>query len=161
MAEMQAVYEEYAVPVYRYLLGLCGNAQDAEELCAETFYQAVRSIHRYDGSCKLLTWLCQIAKHSWYKELARRRHKTLPLEAADGAEGRMAGPEAAAEDVEARLALYRGMQALDEKTREVMYLRLTGELSFGQIAEVLGKTETWARVTFYRGKERLKNGQEN
>ena len=53
---------------------------------------------------------------------------------------------------------YKKMQNLDEKTREVMYLRITGELSFKEIGEILNKTENWARVTFYRGKNKLKEG---
>lgn len=43
-----------------------------------------------------------------------------------------------------------------EPYREVMYLRLFGNLSFKEIGEVMGKTENWARVTFYRGKERVR-----
>jgi len=56
---------------------------------------------------------------------------------------------------ESKVALYQKLQSLDEKTREVMYLRLTGELSFREIGEILKKNETWARVTFYRGKQKL------
>jgi RNA polymerase sigma-70 factor (ECF subfamily) len=47
---------------------------------------------------------------------------------------------------------------MDEMTREVMYLRLTGELSFAEIGDILGKTENWARVTFYRGKQKIVKG---
>ena len=53
---------------------------------------------------------------------------------------------------DAKLRMYQKLQKLDGKTREVMYLRLTGELSFREIGEILEKNETWARVTFYRGK---------
>ena len=59
-------------------------------------------------------------------------------------------------DAEEKLELYKRMQKLDEKTREVIYLRITGELSFKEIGNILNKTENWARVTFYRGKEKLK-----
>ena len=55
-----------------------------------------------------------------------------------------------------KISLYRKMQKLDEKTREVIYLRITGELSFKEIGVILNKTENWARVTFYRGKNKLK-----
>ena len=48
------------------------------------------------------------------------------------------------------------MQQLNEQTREVIYLRITGELSFKEIGQILGKTENWARTVFYRGKEKLK-----
>ena len=55
-----------------------------------------------------------------------------------------------------KISLYKKIQKLDEKTREVIYLRITGELSFKEIGIILNKTENWARVTFYRGKNQLK-----
>ena len=57
-----------------------------------------------------------------------------------------------------KISLYKKIQSLDEKTREVIYLRITGELSFKEIGIILNKTENWARVTFYRGKNKLKEG---
>lgn len=55
-----------------------------------------------------------------------------------------------------KILLYQKMQKLDKETREVIYLRITGELSFKEISTILDKTENWARVTFYRGKNKLK-----
>ncbi len=55
-----------------------------------------------------------------------------------------------------KIRLYKKMQKLDTQTREVMYLRITGELSFKEIGIILNKTENWARVTFYRGKNQFK-----
>ena len=60
-----------------------------------------------------------------------------------------------------KITLYKNLQKLDEKTREVIYLKITGELSFKEIGEILNKTENWARVTFYRGKQKLKEGDLN
>ena len=57
---------------------------------------------------------------------------------------------------EEKMNLYKKMQNLDDKTREVMYLRITGELSFKEIGIIMNKNENWARVTFYRGKNKLK-----
>ena len=51
------------------------------------------------------------------------------------------------------MAWLRRVHQLPEPGREVVYLRAFGGLSFREIGDVLGKTETWARVTFYRGKE--------
>ena len=62
---------------------------------------------------------------------------------------------------EEKMELYKKLQKLDEKTREVIYLRITGELSFKEIGTILNQTENWARVTFYRGKQKLKEGDEN
>lgn len=80
MLDMDSVYREYVTVVYKFLLSLCYEEDMAEELTQETFYQAVRSANRYDGSCKVSTWLCQIAKHLWYQEVEHRKRKgTSPL----------------------------------------------------------------------------------
>ena len=63
-------------------------------------------------------------------------------------------------DQSGRLDLLRRVHGLPEPGREVVYLRIFGNLSFREIGAVLGRTETWARVTYYRCKERLKNGGE-
>ena len=81
MLDMDVVYQRHAEMVFRFLMTLCRDEDTAEELTQETFYQAVRSSKKYDGSCKVSTWLCQIAKHLWFRELDRRRKKTsLPLQ---------------------------------------------------------------------------------
>lgn len=59
-----------------------------------------------------------------------------------------------------KVEVFRMLHQFDETTREVMYLRLTGELSFAEIGSIMGKTENWARVTFYRGKQKLMKGRE-
>ena len=59
---------------------------------------------------------------------------------------------------EVRLELLRRVHSLPQAQREVVYLRVFGGLSFREIGDVLGRTETWARVTFYRGKEKLRDG---
>ena len=73
MLDMDEAYREYAQMVYKFLLSLCYEEEMAEELTQETFYQAVRTSKKYDGSCKVSTWLCQIAKHLWYREIERRK----------------------------------------------------------------------------------------
>ena len=77
----EQIYLQYYKPVYAYLMTLCQNEELAAELTQETFYQAVRSIHRFDGSCQVSTWLCQIAKHLCYQQLRKtRREEPLPEE---------------------------------------------------------------------------------
>ena len=66
MFQPEKDFEEYGMFVFKYLMSLCGNADLAEELTQETFYRAIRSSGKFDGSCKVSTWLCQIAKHIWY-----------------------------------------------------------------------------------------------
>ena len=64
------IYIEYAGVVKRFLISLSGNVDLAEDLTQETFYQAYKSIHRYNGKCKMSVWLCQIAKHIYFDYLA-------------------------------------------------------------------------------------------
>ena len=70
----------------------------------------------------------------------------------------VADPDASGvmESDEGRLSLFQAMQGLDSTVREVVYLRVMGDLSFQQIGKILGRTENWTRVTFYRAKEKLR-----
>ena len=159
MEDLDAIYRRHAATVYKYLLSLCHDGHTAEELTQETFYQAVRSIDRFDGSCQVSTWLCQIAKHLFYQQLRKsRREEPLPEE--ETALPPLPSAEEEVLDQTGRLDLLRRVHDLPEPGREVVYLRIFGSLSFREIGQVLGKTETWARVTYYRCKERLKTGGE-
>ena len=51
------------------------------------------------------------------------------------------------------MEVLKALHQLKDPMRETMYLRLVGNLTFAQIGEVMGRSENWARVTFYRGKE--------
>ena len=110
----------------------------AEELTQETFYQAVRSAHKYDGTCKLSTWLCQIAKHLWYQELDKRKRKgTSMLE--ESMVSHKAGPEDELCIREEKMDVFKKVHILDENAKEVMLLRITGAFSFKEIGEIFGK----------------------
>lgn len=156
MDDMDQIYQQHAQTVYRFLLAQCKDPGLAEELTQETFYQAIRSIHRFDGTCKLSVWLCQIAKHLWYQHLRKqKREAPMPEEPPEIS---LPSAEEGLLEQEGRLELLKQIHALPELQREVVYLRAFGGLSFREIGDVLGKTETWARVTFYRGKEQLRKG---
>lgn len=161
MQDIEKLYNDYFQTVFKYLFCMTHDADISEELTQETFYQAVKTYDNFRGDCKVSVWLCQIAKHLWYKEYRRRNKYT-----SDSID-EISDSFSATENVEniilesdLKIALYQKLQTLDEKTRGVIYLRLTGELSFRQIGEILNRNETWARVTFYRGKQKLmKEGQ--
>ena len=149
---IEDIYKAHSQTVYRYLLTLTHDAELSEELTQETFYQAIRSIERFDKSCKISTWLCAIAKNTL--QTYRRKHPiTSELDELSTI------TNSTESDVIARMnhiELLKKMHSLDETTREVLYLRLFGDLSFREIGDILSKTENWARVTFYRGEEKLK-----
>ena len=62
---------------------------------------------------------------------------------------------------EEKIELFKNIQKLDELSRQIIYLKMVGNLNFIEIAEILGKTANWARVTFYRAKQKLKEENEN
>ena len=166
MQNIEEVYKEYSNTVFKYLFCLTGKEELAEDLTQETFAIAIKEIGKFRGDCKISVWLCQIAKHLWYKELKKRKKNTNV--SINDLNEELTTDESIEEiicDKEDKLKLFKSMQKLDEKSKEVMYLRLIGNLNFTEIGEVLGKTPNWARVTFYRAKQKIrevnKNGKEN
>lgn len=116
MLDMDVIYREYADSIFRFLMTLCGEVCTAEELTQETFYQAVRSAHKYDGTCKVSTWLCQIAKHLWYRELDKRKRKgTSMLE--ESMVSDKAGPEDELCIREEKMDVFKKVHILDETAR--------------------------------------------
>jgi RNA polymerase sigma-70 factor (ECF subfamily) len=129
----------------------------AEELTQETFYLATKYIDSFRSECKIQVWLCQIAKNLWYKELKRR--KKFAVLSMDSEIGEMRSSTNIEEEFienEERELLHKQMEKLDGLTKELVVLRLTTELTFKDIAQVLGKSEVWTRVTYYRWKEQMK-----
>lgn len=148
------IYSEYADMVFRYLMCLCHDADVAEELTQETFCRAIQSSFKVREDCKVSTWLCQIAKHVWYQDLEKRRKHTYhPLDEDLAADGD--SPEEIVIRAEDKMELFQKVHALKEMEKEVVLLRITGAFAFREIGELFGKSENWARVTFYRAKQKL------
>lgn len=150
MDSMEQIYLKHAKTVYGFLLSKTKDPHLAEELTQETFYQAVKNIKKFEKNSSISTWLCGIAKNIWFEYL--RKHKNqMPLEDALTIES---------ESVETlyfknwdNIHIIKAIHNLKEPMREVVYLRTIGNLTFRQIGEIMGKTENWARVNYYRGKE--------
>ena len=149
--EMELLYQDYAKSVFQFLFNLTHDADWSEELTQETFYRAFRSLHRYDGSCKMLVWLCQIAKHVWYQEVDKRNRKQT-VELVEDVPATQLSTEEIAIHAEEKEFLYKAVYTLPVPMRDVAYMRLAGDFSFAEIGRILGKNENWARVTFYRAK---------
>ncbi len=151
---MEEIYKEHAKSVFRYLFSLSHDEDLAEELTQETFYRAVYSVDKYDGTCKMSVWLCQIAKHIWYQEL-EKRNKNKTEELTEYIASSELSPEDKIVKNTDKLSLYMRINRLDGPMKEVVYLRLTGEFSFAEIGEILDKSENWARTAFYRAKQKI------
>ena len=153
MEEFEAVYRQYFADVYRYALALSRDAHTAEEVTQETFFKALTAIDGFRGQCPLRVWLCRIARNQ-YLTLCRERAKYVE-NAAEHGDG---GIEEGFARQETARQLHRLLHDLPEPYKEVFSLRTFGELPFAQIGELFDKTESWARVTYFRARTKLKEG---
>lgn len=161
MKDIEQIYQENALAVYKYVFCLCQNKDIAEEIVQETFVIAVKEINHFRGDCKVLVWLCQIAKHIWYKEIKRKKKNSIISidEMTENID--FHSVEENFLEKQDKLELFKSIQKLEDNLKEVLYLRIMGNLTFGEIGEILNKTPNWARVTFYRGKEKIKEEWNN
>ena len=147
---MEKIYMQNAKLVYGFLLSKCNNPSIAEELTQETFYQAMKGWKGFKGQCAVSTWLCGIAKRQYFTWC--RKPKPLPVEEIP------AGNEDFTDellDKERRLRIHALLHDLPEPYKEVVTLRTFGDLSHEEIGTLFGKTASWARVTYYRGRQML------
>lgn len=116
---------------------------------------AVKDIDKFKGECKIATWLCQIAKYIWYKDLRKRKNE-IPLEQIENTNYLEKSMEEIVCESNEKIELLKKIQNLDNDTRTVMHLRILGNLEYSEIATIMNKTANWARVTFFRGKEKIR-----
>ena len=153
MADIERLYGEYYGFIYKYLLGFCHNESLAEELTAETFFRAYINIACLRREEKAPVWLCAIAKHLYYAHYNKSKKQMDLMDAAE-----LADPSDHAESTldtlfakEVLLQVYE----LKEPYRDVCLLSVVGGRSFKEISRLYQKSESWARVTFYRAKQMI------
>lgn len=153
MQSADELYTQYADKVYRYLLRLCGNKPLAEDLTQDTFLQAIQKSESFKGNCAIDTWLCAIAHNLFVNAVKKRENRNESLNGLD-----LQSPfsiEDALADRDTAATVHAALHALSEPYKEVFSLRVMGELGYDEIARIFGKTENWARVTFFRAKQKL------
>ena len=155
MRGFEELYHTQGRPVYRFLLALTGDEGQAEELLQETFYQAFLHIDRFEGRSSLYTWLCCIGKNAWLRECRRRsRYADTPYEELK-LEAPAPTPEEAMLRREQAQRLRRAVLELEDPQREVFILHAYGGLKLKEIAALHQKSESWARVTYFRARKTI------
>lgn len=149
----ESIYKKYYSIVYRYLVSLTKDTSLAEELTQETFFKALRNIRKYDPSQKMLTWLCAIAKNSYFSTVKSKNRYAELDEAQADEEGDIVDRLIESESC---MEILKTVHHLEEPYKEVFTLRTLGGLSFRQIAELFGRNENWARVTYFRSRTKIK-----
>ena len=155
--DFDELYNAYADDVYRYALSLCGDKHTAEDITSEAFLKAIKASDSFRGDCSVRVWLCQIAKNTFLNLTKRGKFITeMPTDMPSD------------EDFEQKLLdrsqafeIHQTLHLLDEPYKEVFSLRFFAELSFAEIGELFKKSESWARVTFHRAKNKIREAIEN
>lgn len=153
MADFEKIFNDNRDYVFKYLLKLTRNAPLAEELTQETFFRAYMNYAGLRDKEKVSVWLCQIAKNtyfSWYNE--HKKMTSLEEEASDGGLDPLEERFAQKELSDQALAC---LHQLAEPYKEVFMLSVFGGFSLKDISKLFGKSESWARVTFHRARQKL------
>ena len=156
MLDFEMVFRDNNQFIFRFLMKLCGDASLAEELTQETFFRAYMNMSALRNEEKVAVWLCQIAKNTyfaWFNEQKRKQpiSQLIPTDST---------PDIAELFEEKELAgrAFSVLHALEEPYKEVFMLSVFGGLSLKDISAMFGKSESWARVTFYRAKQKIMEG---
>ena len=152
MIEFETIYLKYSKDVYTFLFSLSRNEHVAEELTQETFYKAFKNINQFKGTCKMSVWLCQIAKNSFFTYYKKQKKYGYEI---DVKVPDYTNFEEQLIDKEMTSKIYQQLHSLNEPYKEVFALHLFGEMSFTDISQMFGKSESWARVTYHRAKIKI------
>ena len=158
MADFEKIYRDHRIRIYAFLMKLCNDADLAEELTQETFYQAYKSLSRYNGRCEMFTWLAAIAKNVFFTYLRKTKAESMVIDLY------VTDLEASLDDepgyrLQRKLDIHRVEQAIagiPQKYSEVLILRIYGELPYEEIARKLGISVGSAKVIYFRAKNYVK-----
>ena len=154
---MEEIYKVYAKRIYTYLLSLAKDEYIAEELLQETFYSAIKNINKFRNESSIKTWLFTIAKNKWI-DYCKKNKKLLETPIYEKEQDILCSTSFEEDFLNKNelLDVCKQIHKLDEKSKEVVYLRLFTNFSFKEIANIIGKTEENTRIIFFRAKNKLK-----
>lgn len=146
------VYEKYFRDVYLFILAISKSADVAEEITQATFFKALKEYKNFKGDKYMKSWLCQIAKNLYVDQM--RKKKIFSLDEVKEAAA-FTDIEESMIDKNDAISIYKILHCLEEPYKEVFTLRVLGELSFKEIADIFNKNDSWARVTYYRARIKI------
>jgi RNA polymerase sigma-70 factor (ECF subfamily) len=150
------LYRRYVVRVYRYLFSHVGLAEAAEDLTSQVFCAAWEGMAHYQERGSFTAWLFRIARNK-ANDHFRRQRPDLPLDETVLLLGEEFDPLASLEKSEALHRLAELVTRLAPGQLELLRLRFAADLSFGQIASLLGRNEGSVKMSFYRLLEHLRS----
>jgi RNA polymerase sigma-70 factor, ECF subfamily len=147
--------------IYSLCYRMTGDSQEAEDLAQEAFLRLYRSVGGFRPGTRLRPWFRRIAVNVCLDALRRRREATVPLdkllemETQPRAARREEMPEEAYLSREVRVEVQRGLLKLAGDYRAVLVLRYLEDLSYQEIAEVMGVPVSTVETRLFRAKKML------
>jgi RNA polymerase sigma-70 factor (ECF subfamily) len=158
VTEFADIYETYFADVELYLRAICRDEALAEELTEQVFFRALKALPTFRGDCDIRTWLCAMARNAFVSH-QRKEKPSQSIEELQIPDSRKTVEEWIV-DQEQAMAIHRILHDLPEPYKEVFSLRIFGQLSFGDIGSLFGRTANWACVTYHRARQKIQSEME-
>lgn len=167
MAAFEELAEKYKQPIVNMMYRMLHDLDEAEDIAQNVFIRVYQSANRYEVSAKFSTWIFTIARRLCLNEIRRRgRHPAESLESSQAEsedqparqfeDARTSSPPDAALHGELARKIDEALAELPEKQRLAIVLCRQDELSYEEIAKVLGCTVPATKSLIHRGRETLK-----
>ena len=153
MTEFEKLFDENREFIFKYLMKMTQNVSLSEELTQETFFRAYMNYASLRNKEKASVWLCQIAKNTYYAWYNEQKKKASIDDLDFMSDSKIIEDEFVQKELSQKALLC--LHELDEPYKEVFMLSVFGGFSLKDISSIFGKSESWARVTFYRAKQKL------
>lgn len=145
------LFECYRRPVYLFGLKMLGDADGARDLVQDVFLRVWERRGQLQSPDRFRSWLFAIARNRCLSRL-RRDHAQVDLDEAPPAALAVAPAPDAREREQDLARLQRALAALSVEHREVLVLREYQELSYREIAEVLGASESAVKSRLFKAR---------
>jgi RNA polymerase sigma-70 factor, ECF subfamily len=153
-ATFAAHYQTFLTPVYRYLYARIGNRDDAEDLTAAVFTEALAGWSRYRERGEFEAWLFTIVRRRLI-DYRRRSRPTVTLDAVEALVIAGADPADAAVRTDQLRELAAAVARLSDADQDLLGLRFAADLGYREIGTILGRSEDAVKMAVHRLLERL------
>ncbi len=157
-AAFGCLVEAYQGPVFNLCYRMLGSPDEAADAAQETFVRIYAKLHTYQPDRKLASWILSIASHYCIDRLRRHHGETLSLDdepVAAVLSARQAGPEESVMRNEMRDEVQRAVDRLEPTYRIPLILRYWYNLSYSEIAEVMGLTVQAVKSRLHRARQQM------
>lgn len=154
-ANLSDLYHRYVRPIYRYAYSRVGNHHDAEDITEQVFIDALDALHRYEEKGRAAAWLFTIARRR-IADFHRGRREHLTFDEALDTPADQPHPESQVSHREQLAHLQRLLATLDDDRLELLRLRFAADLTYGEIGQVLDKSEAAVKMAVHRLLDRLR-----